>query len=54
MADKAKVKMYAVNSRHSINLPTDLVRDSQFPFLAGEELVAHIEKGKLVIERSQK
>lgn len=52
MVDKAKVKIYAVGSRHSINLPSDLVRDSQFPFSIGEELIAKIEKGKLVIEKS--
>ena len=53
MVDKAKVKIYAIGSRHSINLPSDLVRDSAFPFKPNEELVARIEKGKLVIERAR-
>ena len=54
MVDKAKVKIYAVGSRHSINLPSDFVKDSQFPFSAGEELTARIEKGKIVIEKGEK
>lgn len=52
MVDRAKVKIYGVGSRHSINLPSDLVRDSQFPFSVGEELTARIEKGRLIIEKS--
>jgi hypothetical protein len=52
MVDKARVKIYAVGSRHSINLPAEFVRDSQFPFSAGEELIAKIEKGRIVIERA--
>jgi hypothetical protein len=52
MVDKAKVKIYVVGSRHSINLPSDFVKDSQFPFSAGQELIARIEHGKIVIEKS--
>jgi len=51
MASQAKVKIYAVKSRHTINLPGEFVRDSAFPFKVGEELVARIEEGKVVIEK---
>jgi len=51
MTGQTTVKIYAVKSRHSINLPSDFVRDSAFPFNVGEELVAKIENGKVVIEK---
>lgn len=51
MTGQATVKIYAVKSRHTINLPSDFVRDSAFPFAVGEELVAKIEGGKIVIEK---
>ena len=51
MTNQAKVKLYAVKSRHTINLPGEFVRDSAFPFKVGEELVARIEEGKVVIEK---
>jgi len=54
MTNQANVKLYAYKSRHSINLPSDLVRDSTFPFDVGEELTAKIEDGKLIIERKIK
>lgn len=51
MTNQANVKLYAYKSRHSINLPSDFVRDSAFPFKVGEELVARIEDGKVIIEK---
>lgn len=51
MTGQANVKIYAVKSRHSINLPSDFVRDSAFPFKVGDELVARIDGEKVVIER---
>lgn len=51
MTAEAKVKLYGSKSRHSINLPSDFVRDSAFPFKVGEELVARIEGEKVVIEK---
>ncbi|MGV8127639.1 MAG: hypothetical protein ACP5PV_10565 [Methanothrix sp.] len=51
MTGQAAVKIYAVKSRHTINLPSDFVRDSAFPFKVGEELVARIEGKKVVIEK---
>jgi len=54
MTSQAKVKLYAVKSRHTINLPAEFVRDSAFPFQVGEELVARIEGGKVVIEKSNR
>jgi hypothetical protein len=53
MVSQAKVKLYGSKSRHSINFPSDFVRDSAFPFKVGEELVARIEGGRVVIERKQ-
>ncbi len=54
MVDTAKVKIYVVGSRHSINLPSDFVRDSAFPFVAGEELIAIIDGEKVVLEKLKK
>lgn len=54
MVAETKVKIYAVGSRHSINLPSELVRDSAFPFKVGEQLVARIDDGKVVIEKAKK
>jgi hypothetical protein len=52
MTSQAKVKLYAVKSRHTINLPAEFVRDSAFPFKVGEELTAKIEGGKVIIEKN--
>jgi hypothetical protein len=43
--------MYEVKSRHSINLPSEFVRDSAFPFKPGDRLLARIKGGKVVIEK---
>lgn len=43
--------MYEVKSRHTINLPSELVRDSSFPFKVGDQLLARIKAGKLIIEK---
>ena len=51
MVNKAKVRLYEVKSRHSINFPSDFVRDSAFPFKPGEELIARIEGNKIIIEK---
>lgn len=51
MTGQANVKIYAVKSRHSINLPSDFVRDSAFPFVVGEDLMARIEGSKVIIEK---
>lgn len=53
MVNKAKVKLYEVKSRHSINFPSDFVRDSAFPFKPGEELIAKIEGEKIIIEKGK-
>jgi hypothetical protein len=52
MVNKTKVKLYEYRSRHSINLPSDFVRDSSFPFKVNEELIAKIEGDKIIIEKS--
>lgn len=51
MSNKANVKLYEYKSRHTINFPSDFIRDSAFPFKVGEELVARIEGDKVVIEK---
>ena len=51
MTAQAKVKIYVSGGRHSINLPSELVRDSAFPFKPLEELVARIDGKRVVIER---
>ena len=54
MVNSVTVKIYAYKGRHNINLPSDFVKDSAFPFKVGEELLARIEKGKVVIEKASK
>lgn len=54
MTAEAKVKLYGSKSRHSINLPSDFVRDSAFPFTVGEELRARIEDERIIIEKKKK
>ena len=51
MTGQATVKIYAVKSRHTINLPSDFVRDSAFPFKVGEELIARIDGKRVIIEK---
>jgi hypothetical protein len=53
MVSQAKVKLYGSKSRHSINLPSDFVRDSAFPFKVGEELVAKIDGKKIILEKRE-
>lgn len=53
MVSYAKVKIYQYQSRHSINLPSEFVRDSQFPFKVGENLIARFEADKLIIEKAK-
>lgn len=52
MVSQANVKLYAVKSRHSINLPSDLVRDSAFPFKPNDSLKVKIDGGKIIIEKT--
>lgn len=54
MVNKARVKLYEYRSRHSINLPSEFVRDSSFPFKINEELIARIEGDKVIIEKEKK
>lgn len=52
MVKEAKVKLYEYKSRHSINLPSDFVKDSTFPFKIKEELIARIIGNRIIIERA--
>jgi hypothetical protein len=54
MVDRIRVKIYEFKSRHSINLPSEFVRDSAFPFKPSEELLARIDDNKIVIEKLKK
>jgi hypothetical protein len=54
MVNQARVRMYEVKSRHSINLPSEFVRDSAFPFKPGDELIARIKSGKVIIEKVER
>ena len=53
MVNEAVVKIYKVDSRHSINLPSAFVTDSTFPFKPNEPLHIKIEGKKLVITRGK-
>ena len=50
MTNQAKVKIYVSKGRHSIILPSELVRDSAFPFKPLEELIARIDGKRVIIE----
>jgi hypothetical protein len=54
MVNITKVKLYEYKSRHSINLPSDFVKDSQFPFQVNEELIARISGKQIIIEKAIK
>jgi len=53
MVNQAKVKLYAVKSRHSINLPSEFVRDSAFPFAPNDNLKMKIDGKKIIIEKEE-
>lgn len=52
MVIQTTIKIYKVDSHHSIYLPKDFVSDSAFPFKPKEKLIAKIENKKVVIERA--
>lgn len=52
MVSETIIKIYKVDSRHSIYLPKDFVNDSAFPFKPKEKLKAKIENNKVVIEKA--
>jgi hypothetical protein len=61
MASYTKTKLYKVEAksvtgkptyRHSIFLEKAFVEDSQFPFRAGESLIAKIDNGNLIITKA--
>jgi hypothetical protein len=54
VAAEAETKIRAVGSRHTLYLPTVLVRDSSFPFHPEEALIVRIDGTKLVVERPQR
>jgi hypothetical protein len=54
MANKVKVRIYEVQGRHTVNLPSQLINDSAFPFKVKEELHARIDGDRLIIERAGK
>lgn len=52
MVNTARVTIYQYAGRHSVNLPSDFVKDSTFPFRPKEELLARIEGDKIILERA--
>lgn len=53
MVDHTEVRLYVYKSRHSVNLPTDFIRDSQFPFKPGQKLIARIDGDKVILEKAK-
>lgn len=53
MVSEARVKIYKVGSRHSINLPSSFVLDSAFPFKPNEEIRARIDGKKVILEKGK-
>ncbi len=54
MVSEVKVKIYKVGSRHSINLPSNFVTDSTFPFAPSEEITARIDGKTVVLEKKKR
>ena len=53
MVAVTRAKIYSYNNRHYIYLPTDLLRDSAFPFdLKKEKLQIRIDGDRLVVEKA--
>ena len=51
LVSKIKVKIYEYKGRHNLNLKSDFVTDSRFPFKPNEELTARIVDNKILIEK---
>jgi hypothetical protein len=52
MALQKVTKIYQTRGRLYIYIPSDVAKDSQFPFEAGDKIKVRIDKGKLVIEKT--
>ena len=52
MTNVTKIKIYKVDSHHTIYLPKDFINDSSFPFVAGQELTARIDGKRVIIEKA--
>ena len=61
MASHTRTKLYRVEAksatgkptyRHSVFLEKAFVEDSQFPFKAGENLIARIDNDKVIITKA--
>lgn len=53
MVNQARTKIYRSDARHSLYMPTALVRDDRFPFKVGDELTVRIEEDRLIVERAK-
>lgn len=54
LVSKINVKIYEYKGRHNLNLKSDFVTDSRFPFKPNEKLIARIVENKIVIEKPAK
>lgn len=54
MVSKIPVKIYKVGSRHAINLKSNFITDSAFPFQPNEDLIARIDGKRVIIEKARK
>ena len=51
MVLKAKTKFHLSRNRFYLYMPMDIVKDSQFPFKAGEIVSVEIERNKVIIKK---
>ncbi|MBI5061461.1 MAG: hypothetical protein HZB67_04060 [Candidatus Aenigmarchaeota archaeon] len=51
MVLKAKSKFYLTRNRFYLYVPMDIVKDSQFPFKAGETVIVDIKNKKMVVSK---
>jgi hypothetical protein len=54
MVKEAGTKIYKTCSRHFLNLPKDMITDSNFPLAINEKVLVKINYEKLTIERAVK
>jgi len=53
MVNQTRTKITKVGSRHTIYLEKAFVEDSAFPFRPDEQLIARIDRNKVIIEKAR-
>lgn len=51
MALQEVTKVYQTKGRFYVYIPSDVAKDSQFPFKAGDKIKVKIVKDKIIVEK---